>query len=730
MDVYTPELASALLGWINSFRMDAPVKSWNELRDGRILWKILQDIDRNYFNGELPSEGDKTAKDYVGRLQNGGTPRKPDLHCKTSHFNLVAVKYIEKHVARYIHQELGKLPNLVNKLVPSLDGVAGDEATKQAPKLAMTILLCAMYSPESNQRMIDILQGLGEGTTGPIVEKINEIQAADQQVGEDTITANGNQIRDAISTPGSLRPSRSHSPDVDPDLKKEEQYIQLHQQLRQAAAKNASLEQDLREARRKEEDLTEELAEERLHLKTGQTSENEELEYLKDQSTKDAILISQLESDLETCKGDLESSTRQLQKLQNSSGPTQALKDRVQLLTAELDEAVRENKANGNLKKKIESLQEQVRRYDELKESIRSLREQQQDYDSLKSEKDTLTKANDQHSKTIQTIEQSLWETREAKRRVESDMRVVYQKMESMREKQQRDHETKQELQERIDELEGNQGTSQGLGSLEEELALDEENQEKSVNYTVLLMWLRGIALTSLRKAKETQVKPPVAGIDESQSLRQQLTTVTTELEDQKFRLRSAMAAAEALQKESAAQEEEIKLILSQLKTACAASADESVLDDTAKLLANRIEEGRQMVDQASKVTSQLSVPDLSISDYDNTTFLLNNARREPLVDHAPIEAVEAPAPRKRCSWFRKSVPPALKAAGEPMASQAKMGVTLEQQIEENRAIKEKSKSKRNEPMLPKNELEHYKSNSKRRRKTAVTRRLLKKSRT
>ena len=42
MDSVPPELASALLQWVNSFEeVHKPVSSWRELEDGEILWKIL-----------------------------------------------------------------------------------------------------------------------------------------------------------------------------------------------------------------------------------------------------------------------------------------------------------------------------------------------------------------------------------------------------------------------------------------------------------------------------------------------------------------------------------------------------------------------------------------------------------------------------------------------------------------------------------------------------------------
>lgn len=42
MDPVSPELASALLQWVNSFEeVHKPVGSWKELEDGQILWKIL-----------------------------------------------------------------------------------------------------------------------------------------------------------------------------------------------------------------------------------------------------------------------------------------------------------------------------------------------------------------------------------------------------------------------------------------------------------------------------------------------------------------------------------------------------------------------------------------------------------------------------------------------------------------------------------------------------------------
>ena len=818
---------------MNTFEPSEQVKSWSDLRDGHKLWRILQDIDPDFFSGHLPDEGQRLAKDYVLKLQNSAPCKWTHMTCADAKVDFCAVKHIERAAARYIRRH-DRLPHTVNKLCPHLDGVAGDEVAQEAPKvklpmpvervqcaeflpqLVMAILLCAMFSPESNKRMVGRIQSLGHEAGIAIATKIGEIEAADTKMGEYFAETNNGIDHDASSTSETLQTSRGPSFEVDMELQKEEKLIQAYKLIEQLQEKNSIMAEELASVRDRHSKLEEELAEHQV-LNKSKTVNSDQLDYLLSQADKDKNYIASLESELSTSQAELESKTRQLETLRTKSDSVAELRDQLQIIKAERDELIQHKNANENLKKKIQSLQEQVKNDEFLRQDLASAREQLQEYDTLKDDRDALLKANEEKSKVIANCEQEIFDSKSTKRRLEADIKTALQKYESMKEKHQRDHETMQELQEQVEVSRGS--ASQNIGNLEVELAEGEELYETLVRYELTCKWMRVVMLTSIRRAKAAESRPAVSGSAEVELLRQRVTAIearnatlessyldvyqdklgietalndlkehtdpealscqcqpspearmtdtdsrshpflhqreqlhmsqkegkdkqeeilklqaelaqvkatqdlnlnkedeykqlaidiekqriensslNTKLDEHEALLRTALRNANALQNATNAQEQDYKLILSQLEAARDAPADESILPGTATKLAERLEEGREMVKEATKVTTQVHASELN----DKTLFVLINSPRKPWVEHARNgSAPSMPAPPKaaRRSWFCPSAKPKARPLSElgpvpvePMASQAKLvNKTMTEQVKENKAKKRKS---------------------------------------
>lgn len=70
MDVQDPpELGPALLRWITAVPFAGSVKSWKDLQDGRILWRVLRAVEPAFFTGDLP-EDVAAADNWIPRWQN------------------------------------------------------------------------------------------------------------------------------------------------------------------------------------------------------------------------------------------------------------------------------------------------------------------------------------------------------------------------------------------------------------------------------------------------------------------------------------------------------------------------------------------------------------------------------------------------------------------------------------------------------------------------------------
>lgn len=66
----SPELPGALLRWVKSFPFAASIASVKDLQDGVIFWKILEQVDPDYFTGELPETTTLNTDNWIPRWQN------------------------------------------------------------------------------------------------------------------------------------------------------------------------------------------------------------------------------------------------------------------------------------------------------------------------------------------------------------------------------------------------------------------------------------------------------------------------------------------------------------------------------------------------------------------------------------------------------------------------------------------------------------------------------------
>lgn len=110
-----PELSKALLKWVNSFDLSRKISKWSDLQDGQVLWKILGEIEPDYFTGELPEPYSSASDNWIPRWQN--------------------LKYINRAVTTYIREECGKLPELSKRIDPDLKAIAIDASAEDSSQV-------------------------------------------------------------------------------------------------------------------------------------------------------------------------------------------------------------------------------------------------------------------------------------------------------------------------------------------------------------------------------------------------------------------------------------------------------------------------------------------------------------------------------------------------------------------------------------------------------------------
>jgi protein HOOK3 len=180
-----------------------------------------------------------------------------------------------------------------------------------------------------------------------------------------------------------------------------------------------------------------------------------------------------LEMDLQNAKDVVESQKRRLDRFTSEEGSRQELRDQLQLIKAERDELNQKVKANENLKKKIESLTRETKNLETLRQDYQQARERLQELESVEERCSSLEKVNKENAQTIVQCEQSIFEEKGKRTRVEHDNLLLMKQLEQTRELQYKAEEAKRELEDRIGDLESSSHATRG-GSLEDELTQDQ----------------------------------------------------------------------------------------------------------------------------------------------------------------------------------------------------------------------------------------------------------------
>lgn len=122
MDPDPPELTTALFRWANTFDLGKTIESWRDLQDGHALWKILQDVEPDYFSGELPESVAVAQENWIPRWQN--------------------LKHIDRLVMMFIRDECGKLLELSKRMTPDLKAVAIDASSEDLIQVHNHSVVC------------------------------------------------------------------------------------------------------------------------------------------------------------------------------------------------------------------------------------------------------------------------------------------------------------------------------------------------------------------------------------------------------------------------------------------------------------------------------------------------------------------------------------------------------------------------------------------------------------
>ena len=190
-DTASSDLSIALLKWVQSFSLSRPVTTFQDLRDGDLIWEILHDIDPEYFDSSSSSTTPAASS-------AGGPGGQQTLAAKESWIaRWQKLKHINRLLTAYIRDVCGTLEARAE--VPDLKRIATGNSTGEVGVAAglerdgqqdmvvllKTILRAAMYSPASNQRMGRVVVGLGPEAARTIALAMAEMEDESGSLGGD-----------------------------------------------------------------------------------------------------------------------------------------------------------------------------------------------------------------------------------------------------------------------------------------------------------------------------------------------------------------------------------------------------------------------------------------------------------------------------------------------------------------------------------------------------------------
>jgi protein HOOK3 len=365
-------------------------------------------------------------------------------------------------------------------MIPDLKTGVRDNSTMHTAKLTMAVLLAACFSPKSNERMLQVMAQLGTKTAETIAAAIQDMQALDtrmQDLGMDselTLEPNLSEYRTPTRAVSGTGPTSGR----DSELEQEAQLVEANKDRSALRTHVGKLQQELDRSRSRISQLEEDLAEATVHLdnRRSKPADSDDVEQLRNDLARDRQYIDQLETDLATARDILDGQKRRLQRYEGEEGSKQELRDQLQLIKAERDELSQRAKANENLKKKIETLTKETKNLETLREDHQQARDRLQQLEHIEERCEALEKVNKENSMTLVNCEQAIFEEKGKRTRIEHENLLLMKQLEQTRELQYKAEDAKNELEDRIRDLESSSHADRG-GSLEDELEDDDDNK-------------------------------------------------------------------------------------------------------------------------------------------------------------------------------------------------------------------------------------------------------------
>ncbi|PGH06341.1 hypothetical protein AJ80_08175 [Polytolypa hystricis UAMH7299] len=467
-----PELVtSTLFEWLNSFPLGTTVRANDELTDGSVLWEVLQDVDPQFFLGELPE-------------------RSPSDHWLPKWQNL---KHIHKLLISYLrNQNEGQVPAGLN-ITPDLKAIAEDSSTKETSELLKLLLLTAISSPNAGS-YVTTMQGLSTPTQEGLKDIIQEAQNPSQDRLDEVRDERNEYIRRDLK--------------MDPEL-------QFEERVGKVLAENDRLSHEKKELQKALEVLHDRLTrlqenndalqgrltstEDRLStLKSGKGELIPNAKVLENKTRQQEDIIASQEVKLAASQDEIDGLRMTVESLRVKTQKHQKLQDDYDEIKNERDQLSRKANAAEKYRQKLQASQDFEKEALTLRNQVNDLQQQLKDADSNQKSSSDRDREFKEYGELVAKIELDRHEIQNVKKQLEFNNHALTERLQSAEEQHDRDDAVISELRERLRELEGfdspttpgsttpkAHGTFQGdldsVGSRENQLKAENEELKKEL---------------------------------------------------------------------------------------------------------------------------------------------------------------------------------------------------------------------------------------------------------
>ncbi|KAG9771823.1 hypothetical protein ABEF93_007590 [Exophiala dermatitidis] len=390
-------VAAGLIDWANSLSVADPVYTVDDLANGQVIWKVLQQIDRFSFPGELPEDCD--TDQWINKWTN--------------------LKHIYDALSIFLIEECGqRLPGSR----PDLKAIAQSSSLGDTVVL-LKLLVVAAINCADRIEYLKQMQDLSEGTQQVLMQTV-------QEAGEDEGDEAEIPAADALSAHESVPVSPRPSGEVDSVLESEERLGKVIADNQRIAHENRELQKQLDEYHTRQEKLQERFDQVQDELKEATERLTALLAGRSDASTraldpKHDALIATLENRVLEAESEVDELRKANEVLKIKAEKVQKLQDDYDEIKIERDRLARKANTAEKYRQKLEASQDLEKENNNLRTKVTELQNQLKQADSVRASSSDLQREIDEYRRLLPSIEQERYELNEMKKRLEFDYHAL-----------------------------------------------------------------------------------------------------------------------------------------------------------------------------------------------------------------------------------------------------------------------------------------------------------------